>query len=221
MSIFIYKSFAFTHPPLKSFEEFWGVNSFPRVNCPSSLANLRLFPYESLQGFGEVQRDPQPFDRPEACVGKVWFAFLEIAKSLNFPKTAPLRELRGYSPTILAVERVLNFEWHHHSYQAGLHLKSECSTTKPRIQMLFFPSRSHQVTTTFITCRFSSKLSPWVAAGCVSPKRVAMELRRWEVQRRGGPGPTPSSAHYLSEFGWRYLAFQRGVFVGVEPRAWK
>jgi len=70
-----------------------------------------LFPYESRQGFGEVQRDPQPFDGPEAYVGKVWFAFLEIAKSLNFPKTAlRLRELRGYSPTILGVERVSNFE---------------------------------------------------------------------------------------------------------------
>eukprot|EP00438_Fugacium_kawagutii_P014936 Skav223480 [mRNA] locus=scaffold659:252448:254561:+ [translate_table: standard] len=55
-----------------------------------------------------------------------------------------------------------------------------------------------------IGLRYSSKLSPWVAAGCVSPRRVAAQLQRWEMEKRRGE-PSPSSAHFLSEFGWRDL----------------
>ena len=62
--------------------------------------------------------------------------------------------------------------------------------------------------------RFSSKLSPWVAAGCVSPRRVARAVRDWELTRCHGR-PSPSSAHYVSEYGWRdfliFLALKCGA----------
>lgn len=65
-----------------------------------------------------------------------------------------------------------------------------------------------------IGLRFSSKLSPWVAAGCVSPRRAIREVRQWELRCRRGQ-PTPSSAHYVSEFGWRdfliFLAMKCGA----------
>mmetsp|Transcript_28592 Transcript_28592/g.51838 ORF Transcript_28592/g.51838 Transcript_28592/m.51838 type:complete len:642 (+) Transcript_28592:50-1975(+) len=65
-----------------------------------------------------------------------------------------------------------------------------------------------------IGLHFSSKLSPWVAAGCVSPRRVVAEVRRWELDCRKGR-PTASSAHYVSEYGWRdfliFLALKCGA----------
>uniref|UniRef100_A0A7S4QMC6 Cryptochrome DASH n=1 Tax=Alexandrium monilatum TaxID=311494 RepID=A0A7S4QMC6_9DINO len=51
--------------------------------------------------------------------------------------------------------------------------------------------------------RYSSKLSAWTAAGCVSPRRAAHALREWEAKNTRSGEPTPSTAHILSEFGWR------------------
>lgn len=83
--------------------------------------------------------------------------------------------------------------------QAGLHRLSEFIA-----QDL---ARYKETRNGLIGKRFSSKLSPWVAAGCVSPRRIAAEIHRWEIASRRGQ-PTPSSAHYLSEYGWRdYLIF--------------
>ena len=60
---------------------------------------------------------------------------------------------------------------------------------------------------------YSSKLSPWVSAGCVSPRRVVHEVRAWEATRR--KGPSPSSAHFVSEFGWRDFL----IFVALKSGA--
>jgi len=61
---------------------------------------------------------------------------------------------------------------------------------------------------------FSSKLSPWMAAGCLSPRRAVTAVRQWELRCQRGR-PTPSSAHFASEFGWRdfliFLAMKCGA----------
>lgn len=68
-------------------------------------------------------------------------------------------------------------------------------------------SRYKQTRNGLLGLRCSSKMSPWIAAGCVSPRRVARAVWDWERTHAKG-SPTPSSAHYVSEYGWRdYLIF--------------
>lgn len=77
--------------------------------------------------------------------------------------------------------------------------------------------------------RFSSKLAPWIATGCVSVRRIVSDVAQFEKERCRGR-PTPSTAHFTSEFSWRdytvLLAMKYGPSLfyrngpGAVTRSW-
>ena len=46
---------------------------------------------------------------------------------------------------------------------------------------------------------FTSKLSPWLANGCLSPRKVYYEVKRFEKKH----GETKASGYFLSQLLWK------------------
>ena len=61
--------------------------------------------------------------------------------------------------------------------------------------------------------KYSSKLSPWLAYGCISPRTIREQIRQWE-ERNGGP--TEHTYWVTFEFMWRdYMRFL-GMMHGTQ-----
>jgi len=51
----------------------------------------------------------------------------------------------------------------------------------------------------FTGANFSSKFSPWMANGSLSPRKILLEVRKWEQQNNSNQ----HSTHFISELFWR------------------
>jgi len=62
----------------------------------------------------------------------------------------------------------------------------------------------------FLGPNFSSKFSPWMANGCISPRTIYFDVKKWEEKNK----PNEHSTHFISELFWRdfwhYWAYKYG-----------
>ena len=63
----------------------------------------------------------------------------------------------------------------------------------------------------FLGPNFSSKLSPWMANGCLSPREIYFQVKKWEQENMG---ENEHTKHFIAELVWRdfwhYWAFKFG-----------
>ena len=68
----------------------------------------------------------------------------------------------------------------------------------------------------FLGANFSSKLSPWMANGCLSPREIYWQVKQWESQNK----PNEHSEHFIKELLWRdfwhYWAMKYGDNIFFE-----
>lgn len=68
----------------------------------------------------------------------------------------------------------------------------------------------------FLGPNFSSKLSPWMANGCLSPREIYFQVKAWEAQNQANQ----HSTHFIAELFWRdfwhYWAYKFGDNIFFE-----